>query len=185
MLIVVALILIMFVMLYGSGSRNYQKKQKLACQKNLLNIHVALQLFANDQEGAFPIVPGARTAEEPLSLLVPRYTVNTTAFTCPGSSDSPIPSGEALIRHKVSYAYLMGRRSSDSQEVLMTDKQLNTEPKSPGQPLFSTTGKPPGNNHHKFGGNYLFVDGHLEMSSATASFPIAWPQGVELLNPKP
>src|SRR5436305_464359 len=64
MLIVLALILIMSVMLYGSGSRSYQQKQKLACQKNLLNLHIALQLFANDHEGSFPVAPGARTAED-------------------------------------------------------------------------------------------------------------------------
>ena len=185
MLIVLALILIMSVMLYGSGSRSYQQKQKLACQKNLLNLHIALQLFANDHEGSFPVAPGARTAEDPLALLVPRYTVDTRSFTCPGSKDSPIPPGGSFSRHKISYAYMMGRRSADAQELLMTDKQVNTDPKGPGQLLFSSNGKPPGNNHHKFGGNYLFVDGHVEMGSATASFPIAWPQGVELLNPKP
>ena len=184
-LIVLALIIVMSAMLYGYGSRNYQQKQKQACQANLLKLSVALDIFANDHDGAFPALPKAQTAEEPLALLLPRYTVDTSAFICPGSKDSPIRSGEPLARHKISYAYFMGRQSSNAQEVLLTDKQVDTQPKMAGQALFSATGKPPGNNHEKFGGNCLFVDGHVEMTGMNASFPLAVPQGVVLLNPKP
>src|SRR5436305_5609304 len=127
MLITLALMLVMFVMLYGFGSRSHQQQQKKACQKNLLKIHIALEIFANEHEGSFPVLPGAQTAEEPLELLVPHYTVDTPSFICPGSKDSPIPSGESFARHKISYAYMMGRRLTDSQEVLMSDRQVNTE----------------------------------------------------------
>jgi len=84
--------------------------------KNLLKIHIALEIFANEHLGSFPVVPGAQTAEEPLDLLVPHYTVDTTSFICPGSKDSPIPSGESIARRRISYAYVMGRRLADSQE---------------------------------------------------------------------
>jgi len=184
MLITLALMLIMFTMLYGFGSRSHQQTQKRACQKNLLNIFVALDIFSRDYEGAFPSLPGAQTSEQPLGLLVPRYTADTTPFICPGSKDSALPPGQPLTGHRISYAYLMGWRATNSQGVLITDKQVDTTPKKTGQAVFSTTGKPPGNNHHKYGGNYLFVDGHVEMSSSTAPFPLAWPEGVVLLNPK-
>ena len=185
MLLSLALILIMSVMLYGFGSRSHQANQKKACQKNLLKIHLALEIFANEHEGSFPALPGAQTAEEPLALLVPRYTADTSSFICPGSKDSQLPSGESFARRKISYAYFMGRRLSDSQEALLTDRQVNTQPKNAGQNLFSTTGKPPGNNHHKYGGNCLFADGHVEMISATVPFSLVWTQGVMLLNPRP
>ena len=67
----------------------------------------------------------------------------------------------------------------------LTDRQIDTRPKNLSQDVFSTTGKPPGNNHNKFGGNYLFADGHLEMGAATAPFPLVWTENVVLLNPKP
>src|ERR1051326_3019865 len=91
MLITLALILIMSVMLYGFGSRSHQQQQKKACQKNLLKIYMALELFANEHDKFFPILPGADTAEGPLALLVPRYSADTSLFICPGSKDSPIP----------------------------------------------------------------------------------------------
>lgn len=185
LLIVVALILILSVLLYGSGSRSYQKKQQRACQSNLLKVYVALEIFATDHADAFPAQAGSRTSEEPLALLVPRYTADTTVFICPGSGDSQLPSGQPLTRGKVSYAYVMGRHKSDSNEMLMSDKQVDTEPKYLGQSLFSSTGKPPGDNHHKYGGNCLFVDGRVEISPATAAFPVTCPEGVVVLNPKP
>ncbi len=184
-LLVLAIILVVFVMLYGSGSRSHQETQKAACQKNLLKIYVALEIFANEHDNAFPTSAGAASAEEPLGLLIPHYTVDSGSFICPGSKGSPLSSGEPLTKRRISYAYLMGRRSTDSQEVLMSDKQINTLPKWAGQTVFSTNGEPPGNNHHKYGGNFLFGDGHVEMSEATAPFSLVWTQGVVLLNPKP
>src|SRR3989440_12954199 len=100
-LIVLALIIVMSAMLYGYGSRNAQQKQKKACQANLLKLSVALDIFANEHEGSFPVVPGAQTAEGPLELLLPHYTVDTKVFICPGSKDSQIPSGESLTRRKI------------------------------------------------------------------------------------
>jgi prepilin-type N-terminal cleavage/methylation domain-containing protein len=185
MLITLALMLIMMIMLYGFGSQGHQQRQKKACQKNLQKIYVALEIFANEHDGAFPRLADATTAEEPLALLVPRYTADTSCFICPGSKDAPLPSGESFAKRRISYAYFMGRQLANSAELLMTDKQVNTQQKIAGDGVFSTTGKLPGNNHHKYGGNYLFCDGRMEMSSARAPFPLVWPEGVMLLNPKP
>ena len=184
LLITLALILILFTMLYGFGSRSHQQTQKRACQKNLLNIFIALDIYSRDHEGAFPALASAQTSDQPLALLVPRYTVDTKPFICPGSKDSSLPPGQPLTGRRISYAYFMGWQITNSQAVLMTDEQVDCAPKTAGRAVFSTTGKPPGNNHYKYGGNYLFVDGHAEMSSSTAPFPLAWPGGIVLLNPK-
>lgn len=185
LLITMALILIMFVMLYGHSSGSHQRRQKQACQQNLQTIYVALQIYGNDHDGLFPARTDAQTAEEPLSLLVPRYTSVTEHFICPGSKDSRLPEGESFEKRKISYAYYMGRRAADAAEVLMSDAQVNTQPKIQGQPVFSTDGKKPGNNHHRYGGNFLFCDGRLEMSGAKAPFSLLLTQGVVLLNPRP
>jgi prepilin-type N-terminal cleavage/methylation domain-containing protein/prepilin-type processing-associated H-X9-DG protein len=185
LLIVIALILILTTMYWSSGSPSRQRQQQGACQQNLQKIFVALQIYANDHAGRFPEGAGARTSEEALDVLVPRYTVDTPVFICPGSKDAPLPAGESFRQRKISYAYYTGRCLTDTQAVLMSDRQVDARAKEAGQYVFSSTGKPPGNNHAKRGGNFLFGDGHAESSPAQLPFSLVLTQGVLLLNPKP
>lgn len=185
LLVVVALMVILTTLYWGSSSGSRSKKMVAACQENLQKVYISMEIFANDHAGRFPEVAAARVAEEPLDLLVPKYTSDTSLFICPGSSDAALPPGEPLQKHRISYAYYMGRRLADSQEPLITDHQVDTQSKTPGQPIFSTTGKPPGNNHDKSGGNLLFCDGHVQRVPASTSISLVVTQGVVLLNPKP
>jgi type II secretory pathway pseudopilin PulG len=185
MLITLVLIIIMFVMLYGRGASGQALARKKKCQKNLQDMHVALQIFANDRDGLLPMLNGAKTSEPVLGQLVPKYISVSAPFVCPASSDSALPEGEPISERKISYAYYMGRRATDANEVLVSDAQINTLAKGKGEPVFSADGKKPGNNHHKYGGNFLFVDGRLEMGNAKAPFPLPLTNGVILLNPKP
>ena len=185
LLVVVAIMVILTTMYWGSGSGARQKKLQADCQNNLQKSYIALQIFAKDHGDKFPEAPGARTSEEPLDALVPRYTSDTAVFICPASKDSGLPSAESIRKRKISYAYYMGRRLVDAQEALLSDKQVDTQSKVAGQPVFSSTGKPPGNNHGKAGGNFMFCDGHVQSAPATAPFSLVLTQGVVLLNPKP
>ena len=144
-----------------------------------------MQIYANDFGGRLPLNTNAVTSEAVLDELVPHYTADTTIFICPGGRDSQIPSGELLSLHKISYAYYMGRRLDSPSEVLMSDRQVDTDPKHAGELVFSPDGKPPGNNHHKFGGNFLMGDGSIQFSPAQLTFSLAAAPGVVLLNPKP
>jgi type II secretory pathway pseudopilin PulG len=184
MLITSALIIIMFVMLYGKSSRRFQHEQKQACQQNLQNIYVALQLYANDTDGLFPVRKEAKTSEQALSLLLPRYTTVTAPFTCPGTKEGGLPEGESFEKRQISYAYYMGRRAADNAEPLLTDAQVNDQAKSRGQQVFSSDGKKPGNNHHKYGGNIMNCDGNVEMIGTKAAGSLSLTQGVVLLNPR-
>ena len=65
----------------------------------------------------------------------------------------------------------------------MSDSQVDTQSKAAGQLVFSSTGKPPGNNHDKSGGNVLFSDGRVERTPPNAAFSLVLTQGVVLLNP--
>ena len=185
MLITLALLIVLVTLMWSRSSGNYQRTQKQRCQDNLQKCFVALQIFANDHAGKLPDVSGAKTSEEPLSLLVPRYTIDTTIFICPGSKDAALPSGETFAKRKISYAYYMGSHLTNASAALMSDRQMDAQSKTPGQLIFSMTGKPPGGNHHKFGGNILFADGHVESSPARSTFLLALTNGVVLLNPKP
>ncbi len=185
LLIVLVLLIILTTMMWGFGSESRQHVAQRACRQNLEKIYVALQIYANDFSGRLPAATNAPTSEEPLSLLVPHYTVDTSIFICPGGRDPALPSGVSFANRKISYAYYMGSKLGGAQAPLMSDRQVNPLPKQSGDPVFSTNGKPPGNNHHKYGGNFLFGDGHAEMSPPQLSFSLVTPPGVVLLNPKP
>ncbi len=185
LLITLGLMTVLTVMMFGFGSASHQRSQKKLCADNLQKIFLALQIYANDFKGALPQNTNAVTSEGALDALVPRYSADTTIFICPGGRDAQIPSGEPLTKHKISYAYYMGRRLDKPQNVLMSDRQINADPKRAGEFVFSPNGKSPGNNHHKYGGNFLQCDGSVQDSPAQLTFSLPAASGVVLLNPKP
>ena len=184
LLVVVVLIIILTSLYWGANTDSREKRRQKACQANLERIFMAMQIYANDQAGKFPFLAGARTSSEALSLLIPRYTVETSIFICPASKDSPLPESEPFTNRPISYAYYMGRCATNSQ-VLLTDRQVDTLAKRAGQLLFSDTGKPPADNHGKSGGNLLFCDGHIEAAPPRAPLALDLPSGTSLLNPTP
>ena len=149
-------------------------------------MYAAFRTYAQDNNGALPALPGARTSEAPLSLLVPKYTTGTEIFICPGGKDKPLPGAQPFADKKISYAYYQGRTLSDgSDAALASDAQADTAAKTTGQPVFSFDGKPPGNNHTKFGGNVIFCDGAVQYTVSRLAFPLPLATNVVLLNPKP
>ena len=185
LLAVAAILLLVFVLYWGpTTSRNREREAQKDCQTHLQKIYMAMDIYANDHGRSFPILTGAVTSAEALDALVPRYTVDTAVFVCPGSKDRPLSAGESFREHKISYAYYMGRRAAEAQQVLMSDQQVDTRGKAAGEYAFSGTGKPPGNNHDKRGGNLLFCDGRTEATPPCLPFPLMLTQGVVLLNPR-
>ena len=147
---------------------------------------MALTIYANDHAGMFPVVAGARTSAEALDALVPRYTVDTAVFICPGTKDPPLPAGESFRQQQDQLCLLHGparggcAAGADERPAGETRKS-----KAAGEYAFSSTGKPPGNNHGKLGGNFLFCDGRAEPTPPRVPFSLALTQGVVLLNPNP
>ena len=185
LLVTMALMVILTMMMWGFASPSHQRNEQRACQQNLQKLYVAMQIYANDFAGKLPVNTNALTSEEVLDLLVPRYSADTSLFICPGSKDAPLPAGEPLRKLKISYAYYMGWRLNATTGALMSDKQVNTLPKNAGDLAFSTTGSPPGNNHHKYGGNFLFGDGHVDLTPPAARLFAGGDARGVLLNPKP
>jgi len=186
LLISTALVMIFYAVALGAGSKYGQTRRKAACAVNLAQMHLALSLFAAEHDGAFPVLAGATTSEAPLSDLVPRYTTDTSIFLCPGGRHWGLPAAQPFADRRISYSYYMGLTREASAEVpLVSDAQTDTHGKRQGDPLFSASGAAPGNNHRGFGGNVLFVDGHVETCAAVATRELAIPTGAILLNPKP
>jgi len=186
LLIVMALIIVLFTLYWSGGSRSYQTKQLANCEKNLQNIYVALKTYAIDNNSRLPVLANSTTSEPVLSQLIPRYTTGTEFFICPGCKDSALPEAQPFAERKISYAYYMGRKIEDGPgEPLMSDRQVDANPKLLGQTLFSADGKKPGNNHNKYGGNIMFCDGNVQTSPASSAFNLTNAPNVVLLNPKP
>src|SRR5882762_6508415 len=69
MLIVIALLLILTTMYWGGNAgKNKQKALKASCQQNLQKIHLAMEVYANDQGSKFPATTNATSSEQPLDL---------------------------------------------------------------------------------------------------------------------
>jgi prepilin-type N-terminal cleavage/methylation domain-containing protein len=186
LVVVLAILIILSTMMTSRLTGAHRKTNRELCRKNLQEVFVAFTLYANDNQGNYPALKEARTAEAPLSLLVPRSTTETAMFICPGSDDKPLPEGESFARRRISYAYYMGRATNNSAgEVLLSDWQVDTRAKTTGQALFSTDGKKPGNNHGKDGGNLLLGSGEVLASGPKAERDLPTPPGVTLLNPGP
>lgn len=185
LLITLALICVLSAMLYGFASGSHQRSQQKLCADNLQKIYLALQVYANDYKGNLPQAANAVSSEAVLDELVPKYTADTSIFICPSGRDRQLPSGEPLRNNKISYAYFMGRKLDVPQNPLASDRLVDTQPKRVGEPVFSVNGKPPGNNHHKYGGNFLMGDGSVQFSPAELAFSLAEGPGIVLLNPKP
>jgi len=184
LLLTLAIILILTTLYWGPSKASRQRALQTSCQKNLEKLYLALSLYANDQRGRFPVVAGAKTSAEALDPLVPHYTSDTSVFVCPGSQDSQLPSGESIRNRRISYAYYVGR-SPTNQDVLMTDRQINTEAKKAGQLAFSSDGKPPGSNHRQYGGNLLSCDGQVNFCPPKSAIALPLSAGEALLNPEP
>src|ERR1043166_8671746 len=125
MLCTMAILLILFVLMWGRGASGFQKQQKAACRKNLLTLYMALDLYAKENKETYPAKTGAVSSESPLSLLVPRYTTTLDPFICPGTKDAPLPEGKNLESLTINYAYYMGWLNSASNAPLMSDPQVN------------------------------------------------------------
>jgi prepilin-type N-terminal cleavage/methylation domain-containing protein/prepilin-type processing-associated H-X9-DG protein len=183
LLAVVAILLIITTLYWGGKSGSREKQKQAVCSQNLEKLFISLEIYANEHVAKFPEKIGATNSAQVLDLLVPKYTADTSMFICPASKDAPLPGGQSIAPQQISYAYYMGRQSKDPQDALLTDKQINNLSKTQGQVAFSTTGKPPGDNHGKLGGNVLFCDGHADVSTPISAFSLVLTQGVVLLNP--
>jgi len=186
LLCVMVILIILTVILDNRMAGSRRRSQREICRKNLLEISIAFNFYANDNHGAYPLAKGAVTSSEPLSLLVPRCTTETAMFVCPGSHDPPLPEGEAFAKRRISYACYMGRSTNAApDDVLVSDWQLNSLAKTKGQPLFSSDGKKPANNHGTDGGNLLLRGGDATSCGTNAPRDLPLPSGVTLLNPAP
>jgi prepilin-type processing-associated H-X9-DG protein len=185
-LIVMAIIITVFTLYAGGGAKGRQTRQMTSCAKNYETMFIVFQTYSLDFKGKFPVLTNATTSEPVLSLLVPRCTTSASLFICPGSKDKALPDAKPFADRRISYAYYMGRTPNDGEQAaLVTDRQVDTSPKSKHQLIFSPDPKKSPSNHGMLGGNILFCDGSMRNSTPLAAFSLTNGPGIVLLNPKP
>jgi prepilin-type processing-associated H-X9-DG protein len=184
-LLVILAVLLILTTLYWNHGPSKRDLELTSCRQNLEKIYLAMQIYANDNKEKFPVSTNALTSEDALAALVPHYTSDTAIFICPATGEGSLPTGKTFREWKISYAYYMGRHSTDVDKALLSDQQVDTFSKSIGATVFSLTGKAPGNNHGKGGGNFLMCDGGVISSGGSAPISLVMTPPVVLLNPKP
>jgi prepilin-type processing-associated H-X9-DG protein len=92
LLSVVAIIAILAAILFPVFARSREAARKHSCLSNLVNIGLALQLYADDHGDRFPPV------DDDLSPLLGRYLRGEPIFMCPSSNQQGIPMGAPANR---------------------------------------------------------------------------------------
>src|SRR5579884_217411 len=83
LLICTAIVLILYALYLGPGSRAWEERRRAECAQRLEQMSLSLALFAQEHNGKFPSQADARSSDVPLSMLVPQYTSDTSVFICP------------------------------------------------------------------------------------------------------
>jgi len=187
LLVCTAIILILYALYLGPSSAAGQAKRKAECAQHLQQMHLSLALYAQEHNGTFPVRTDASSSEQPLSLLVPQYTSDTSVFICPAGRQAKLPEAQVFDNRRISYSYYMGVRADAGPSVpLVSDAQVDTTTVRPiGTPLFAEKRSATGGNHVQYGGNVLFADGHVESFPNRVTRDLDASAGVKLLNPKP
>jgi len=87
LLMVIAVIAALAAILFPVFARARERARSHSCTMNLVNMGVALQLYASDHGGSYP------PTEDDLSPLIRRYLRNDLVFTCPSAENPTTPMG--------------------------------------------------------------------------------------------
>ncbi|MBM3474563.1 MAG: DUF1559 domain-containing protein, partial [Armatimonadetes bacterium] len=87
LLMVIAVIAILAAILFPVFARARERARSHSCTMNLVNIGLALQLYASDHDGAYP------PTEDDLSPLIGRYLRSEWTFMCPSVGNPTTPMG--------------------------------------------------------------------------------------------
>ena len=86
MLSVIGMIAVLAAILFPVFAKARERARQTSCVSNLVNIGLALKMYATDHDGGLP------PTEDDLGALHPRYLMNGACFSCPSSYEG-LPMG--------------------------------------------------------------------------------------------
>ncbi len=168
LLVVIAIIGILAGILLPALGRARESARRTQCASNLKQIGLAINMYSNDNNGAFPTASASAASAEIQSLgqLFDAYITDRKVFKC--SSDSGVTdttvlaltAGTATVANssfttaRCSYGYDDNHTSTDDPGVaIAADAQGSSAALS--------------DNHASKGQNVLYIDGHVEWKGTT------------------
>ncbi len=180
LLSVVAIIAVLAAILFPVFARSRESARQHSCLSNLVNIGLALQLYADDHGDRFPPV------DDDLSPLLGRYLRGELIFMCPSSNQQNIPMGVPANRD------LLPKRdaatgSSGTMPQALKEGQIATNyyyragherGESPAAPIVTDQAL-----HHNERANVLYTDGRAKSFGEQAWRGAGFRTIEEILNP--
>jgi len=150
LIITAAIIAAAVIASFGIERKRRESRELQQCLENLRQIHVGLQLYATEHDGAMPGYGEAlRYSDEALGRLTPAYLADPALFVCPASRVPVPPAGESFAGQRISYDYRpLAEWDASDKTVILTDHGLG-----------SGLAFPP---HPGSRGNILHMDGSCE-----------------------
>lgn len=171
LLVVIAIIGILSGILLPALGRARESARRTQCASNLKQIGLAINMYSNDNSGAFPTVSGSAATTEIQSLgqLFDAYITDRKVFKC--SSDTGVTDANNLLltvgtatqantsftTARCSYGYDDNHTSVDDPGVAIS---ADAHGGTGGTAALS-------NNHTSKGQNVLYLDGHVEWKGTT------------------
>ena len=171
LLIVIAIIGILAGILLPALGRARESARRTQCASNLKQIGLAINMYSNDNGGAFPTVSGTAITDGTYSLgqLFDAYITDRKVFKC--ASDSGVTDttvlaltpGTATVENlsftpaRCSYGYDDNHTSTDDPGVAIS---ADAHGGTGGTAALS-------DNHASKGQNVLYIDGHVEWKGTT------------------
>lgn len=184
LLVVIAIIAILAALLLPAFSQAKLRAKRIACVSNLRETGLAFHIFANDHHGRLPMqVPASDGGSEEFTRVTGDFSftfrhlqtlsneLSTPRITlCPADTRLPAANFAVLQNTNVSYFVNVSAEHGKSTSILAGDRNLTDDRFGDRSvlPLDANGSLRWTHELHRFKGNILYADGHVEERNGAA-----------------
>ncbi|MBT9147750.1 MAG: Type II secretion system protein G [Syntrophomonadaceae bacterium] len=163
LLVVIAIIAILAAILLPALGRAREMARRTSCLSNLRQIGTAMHMYAGEWGERLPRNPGTGAIDiTSMRFLAPQLGEMPRVFHCPSTADPVAGSMVGLDAANVSYAYAV---RTATVAFTLTDPFTMPLMRDDGGTAAGGTPWPADGNHRAYGGNVLFLGGHVEWAT--------------------